>query len=131
MQATANAFATRLSGYGGPLPASQLDLPASLDKLLSSESCRLVAVVLPQDSRFSGFRLQASDSKNDGDCPGDRPCPIGNAQWLFEPGVTEGTGAKIVYSVFRNSSDIYDRSATLTVYFVPPRNWPAVDQQTD
>jgi hypothetical protein len=119
-----NAQGDRLAGYGGPLPETIPDLAPELQPLLSG-SCRLVAVVLPQGARFTGFRFQASDQRDGGDCLGDQECAVGSARWLFNPGIAKSSGATVVFSDFQNTGPTRERTATLIAYFIPPGSWIA------
>jgi hypothetical protein len=123
MQSVADADGVRLADYAGSLLATT-KVPASLEKSLGGSSCQLLAVVLPRGARFSGFRLQAGDRDGGDDCLTSLRCPVGEARWLFVPAAVPSDGATIVYSVFNNESETRDRVATLTAYFVPPREWP-------
>jgi hypothetical protein len=121
----------RLDGYWGPVPSDGIALPESLAELLRDHSCRLMAVVLPRGARFAGFRLQATDAGGNGDCSAGRSCPIGDAEWLFEPSDIEEGGATIVFSVFRNAAATVTRTATMTVYFAPGVEWLESRETTD
>jgi hypothetical protein len=123
LRGVAAAEGEKLEGYWGPLPATGLEIPDTLAELLGDNSCRLMAVVLPRGSRYAGFRLQARDNSGDGDCSGERPCPIGDARWMFEPSDIEASGTTIVFSVFRNTATAVERTAAMTVYFVPGADW--------
>lgn len=106
----------RLARYGGPLPDS-------LARLDLGPSCRLVAAVLPEESRFSGFRFEVIGPRGRGECRGAGACEIGEASWLFDAQVRSGAGATFVYSVFENLSPNERRKAVLTAYFLPPGDW--------
>ena len=112
----------RISGYVGPLPAADTDLPPDTRELLSG-ACRLVAIVLPEGARFTGYRFQASDDSDGGDCLADQECAIGSARWLFDPGIARSAGPTVGFSVFDNRSESDPRTATLIGYFVPPGGW--------
>lgn len=132
MRDVAAVSSTPLAAFAGPLPAD-LDRPplslasgparGTLARYLSgSESCRLVAIVIPAGGSFAGFRLEAHDQRGSGDCTGDQECEILDARFLFRPAVARGEGATIVYSVFENTGPEL-RRAEMTGFFLPPAGW--------
>ena len=100
----------------------------SLGSYLTRDAgCRILAVALPAGARFSGFRFEAFDGTDGGDCVAGQPCAIGEADWLANPKIIRGAQRTIVWSVFRNGAVGRQRLARFTTYFVPPASWrPAV-----
>ena len=94
--------------------------------LTAGAGCRILAVALPTGARFSGFRFEAFDGTDGGDCVAGQPCPIGEANWLANPKIIRGAGRTIVWSVFHNEAAGRERLARFTAYFVPPTSWRPV-----
>jgi hypothetical protein len=83
-----------------------------------------VALVLPADARFVGYRYEALDGWGGGDCVADKVCAVGDGHWLGHP--TIDTGARtVVWGVFANASAERTRRARLTVYFRPGQGFVA------
>lgn len=132
MRDVAAVASDQLGNFSGPLPLDLDTLPLAAAAvaarntlapyLESSASCRFLAVVVPQGGRFLGFRFEARDADASGDCTGERECEIGQARFLFSPGIARGTGASIVYSLFENTSSAA-RTARLTGFFLPASGW--------
>ena len=78
--------------------------------------------MIPKGGHFTGFRFEASDAGATGDCTGEEECEIGQAKFLFSPGVARGMGASIVYSLFENTGNEL-RTGRLSGFFVPARGW--------
>lgn len=97
---------------------------ASIGAYLTADSgCRILAVALPAGSRFRGFRFEAFDGTEGGDCVAGQPCPIGEADWLLNPKIIRGAQRTLVWSVFSNQAAGRQRLARFTAYFVPPAGW--------
>ncbi len=123
-----------LADYGGnalsPAVLGRLDgdtraaVDAHLDALLDPGSpCRLLALALPAGARLSGFRYEAFEDGEGGDCLGDQPCPIGDSRWLAGPGIERGEGATLLWAVFENRSSSNARLARFIGYFAPSGGW--------
>ncbi len=89
----------------------------------TTDSCRILAVAIPRNAKFQGFRYEAADDAGQADCVGDKDCPIGDSRFLDNPGIERGREVTVVYSVFENRSTERQRRARLTVYFVPASGW--------
>jgi hypothetical protein len=100
-------------GYAGPV-----EVPA----VGASGSCAVVAIVLPGDAKFIGYRYEAADGWGSGDCLGDQPCKVGQGRWLGHPTIEKGERT-IVWGVFVNGSPDRVRRARLTGYFRPGSRW--------
>ncbi len=85
----------------------------------TASSCRLVSVSLPRGARFAGFRYEAFDGADGGDCQAQQDCPLGDARWPSYPVIERGRVSTVVYAVFENRSPDRPRRARMTVYFVP------------
>ncbi len=118
-----------LRTFYGPLgsrtlqPATQrfgTELATEVDRLvapLQEGSCQVLVAVLPAAARFSGYRYEARDFSAGGDCLPDQDCPIGQAQWLGNPGIVRGEGFTLIWATFANRSADRIRHPRLTVYF--------------
>ncbi|HEV8239003.1 MAG TPA: hypothetical protein VGS57_06515 [Thermoanaerobaculia bacterium] len=102
------------SGYAGPVTAP---VPAG-------SSCAVVAIVLPGDARFVGYRYEAVDGWGGGDCVAEQPCTIGDSHWQGHPVIERGQRT-VIWSVFVNSSRDRARRGRLTTYFRPGPSWRA------
>ncbi len=103
-------------GYAGPVA---VPMPAG-----SPRSCGVVAIVLPSDARFVGYRYEAIDGWGGGDCIAGQPCQIGGAQWEGHPLIERGERT-VVWGVFANGSPDRARRGRLTAYFRPGPGWSA------
>jgi hypothetical protein len=103
-------------GYAGPV---SVPLPSG-----SPASCAVVAIVLPADARFVGYRYEAVDGWGGGDCLAGQPCAISGAQWEGHPTIERGERT-VVWSVFANASPERTRRGRLTAYFRPAPEWAA------
>lgn len=126
--------APALAEYGGnalaPAVLAWLDgdgraaIEARFEPLLDATSpCRLLAIALPAGARMSGFRYEAFENGQGGDCLGDQPCPVGDGRWLASPGIERGEGATLLWAVFENRSATSSRLARFIGYFAPPSGW--------
>ncbi|MCP4201909.1 MAG: hypothetical protein GY769_08245 [bacterium] len=132
MSDVAAAASDQLASFTGPMPLALQQLPLAAATtaarntlapyLEPTVSCRFLAVVLPQGGRFTGFRFEAFEGEAGGDCTGEQECEIGQARFLFSPGIARGTGASIVYSLFQNTGGAV-RTARLTAFFLPAAGW--------
>ncbi len=132
MRDVAAAASDRLGGYSGPLPLDPTAIPLALSTeaarntlapyLQPSSPCRLLAAVIPQGARFTGFRFEASDSSGQGECAGSGECEIGQARFAFSPGIARGLGASIVYTLFENTGGSV-RTARMSGFFIPASDW--------
>ncbi len=128
----ADAASEQLADFSGPLPLDLAVFPLSAASVAArntlapylepTASCRFLAVVVPENGRFTGFRFEARDANTSGTCIGDEECEIGQARFLFSPGIARGAGASIVYSVFENTGGA-SRIARLTGFFLPTSGW--------
>jgi hypothetical protein len=84
----------------------------------------VVAVVLPADARFVGYRYEALDGWGGGDCVADQPCTIGDSRWLGHPTIERGERT-VIWATFANASRDRARRARLTAYFRPGPSWHA------
>jgi hypothetical protein len=124
-----------LSGYVGPvaeassgdaLAVAETEISQAVrqqlaDRLGTTNSCRVVAVVLPKSVRFAGFRFEAFDERGGGgECTLDGGCPLPGARWLANPVVQRGPSATVVWALFENTTTEGSRLAQLKVYFRPP-----------
>ena len=124
----AAAASEQLASFSGPLPLDLAVFPLSVSStaarntlaayLEPTASCRFLAVVVPKDGQFTGFRFEASDANARGICTGEEECEIGQAKFLFSPGIARGAGASIVYSVFENTGSA-TRFARMMAFFLP------------
>jgi len=62
-----------------------------------------------------GFRFEAWDAEDGGDCLAGEPCPIGEARWPTVPGIASGENATVIYAWFENQAS-RPRWARLTAY---------------
>jgi hypothetical protein len=105
----------------GPVTPAAVDLlPAELGARIESlaaapPGCVLLAVSLPATARFVGFRFEAWDDQDGGDCLAGEACPIGQAQWPTVPGIVRGKTATVIYAWFENNAE-RARWARLTAY---------------
>ncbi|MDX1630782.1 MAG: hypothetical protein R3234_02885 [Thermoanaerobaculia bacterium] len=91
---------------------------SALGELLFPKSaCRLLAILLPADAEFTGFRYEARGVDGRGDCLPERECPIGSARWLGVPDRIREQGREVVFGLFLNTSPNRERHPRLTVYF--------------
>ncbi|MBZ0114247.1 MAG: hypothetical protein K8J08_17425 [Thermoanaerobaculia bacterium] len=118
-----------LKGFFGPLSSSRL--VAATDRLSSTTgervrellapfeegSCQVMVAILPASARFTGYRYEARDFAAGGDCLPDQDCPIGDAQWLGNPGIVRGEGFSAFWTTFSNRSQDRARHPRLSVYF--------------
>ncbi len=128
----AAAASEQLADFSGPLPLDLAVFPLSAASLAArntlapylepTASCRFLAVVVPERGRFTGFRFEARDANASGTCSGEEECEIGQARFLFSPGIARGAGASIIYSVFENTGDS-ERIARMTGFFLPTSGW--------
>jgi hypothetical protein len=95
-------------GYAGPVVAP---VPAG-------SPCSVVAIVLPGDARYVGYRYEAVDGWGGGDCVAEKPCAIGSGHWLGHPTIERGQRI-VVWAVYVNQSAERSRRARLTAYFRP------------
>ncbi|HVS66767.1 MAG TPA: hypothetical protein VMT85_25050, partial [Thermoanaerobaculia bacterium] len=86
-------------------------------------SCPLVAVVLPENARYVGFRYAAGERSGMAECPPGQGCLIGEAAWQGNPEILEAGAVKLVWARFENASAQRQRMPRLTVYFEPARTW--------
>ncbi|HXT50187.1 MAG TPA: hypothetical protein VN811_04050 [Thermoanaerobaculia bacterium] len=100
------------AGYAGPVTAP---VPAG-------SACAVVAIVLPADARFIGYRYEALDGWGSGDCVADQPCTIGESRWLAHPTIERGERT-VIWATFANASRDRARRARLTAYFRPSTAW--------
>ena len=131
-----------LAGYVGPLLETSsgnliAGLPSDARALVTRDllpytspgaSCQALVVLLPEGTRFTGYRYEARGAGDGGDCLADQDCPIGEARWRGHPEVVkatseEGYGGSAVLAVFDNRSRTLERTALLIVYFRAPRDW--------
>ncbi len=132
MRDVAASASGQLADFSGPLPLDLAVFPLSTASLAArntltpylepTASCRFLAVVVPQEGRFTGFRFEALDANTAGTCTGEEECEIGQARFLFSPGIARGTGASIIYSIFENTGGTA-RIARMTGFFVPASGW--------
>lgn len=128
----ADAASEQLGDFSGPLPLDLAVFPLSAASVAArntlapylepTASCRFLAVVVPERGRFTGFRFEARDANASGTCTGEEECEIGQARFLFSPGIARGAGASIVYSVFENTGGT-SRTARMTGFFLPTSGW--------
>ncbi len=93
------------------------------DPELVGPSCPLLAVVLPEQARFLGFRLLAGEGAVREDCAGPSESATPSAQWQALPRLQSAAGLRIVWARFRNTSPSAARAGELRVYFEPPSGW--------
>lgn len=80
-------------------------------------SCQLLAILLPRSVRYLGYRYEAEDNRQSGDCAADSNCTIGEARWRGHPTLERRADGTLVMAVFENRSAQAPRIARLTAYF--------------
>ncbi len=137
VETLARRLGSALQDYAGPLlmdhqdpvlerltTEDRVDLERSIGVFLGPESsCRLLIVAMPGRARISGFRYEALEDGSGADCPGDQPCPIGDARWLANPGIERSAGATLAWALFENTSADAERLGRMTGYFSPAGGW--------
>lgn len=104
--------------------ALEQELRGLLDPVAGEEtSCPVVAVVLPENSRYVGFRYAAGQRSGMAECPPGQGCLIGEAAWRGNPEILGAGAVKLVWARFENASAQRQRMPRLTVYFAPARTW--------
>ena len=113
-------FTGQLLGHVAPVALDHVpdDVAERIRALTAAPAgCQLVAVVLPAQARFVGFRFEAWDASDGGDCLAAEPCPIGEARWPTVPAIARGEEATVIYAWFENQAK-RARWARLTAYHV-------------
>lgn len=103
------------AGYAGPAAVLTGGQPPS-------SPCRVVAVVIPADAEFIGYRYEVFEGDKRGDCAADQPCSTPQARWHGQPRVERGTRT-VVWGLFDNQSPLRERRGRLVVMFTPPPGW--------
>ncbi len=103
-------------GYVGPVSVA----PSAA----TPGGCTVVALTLPADARFVGYRYEAADGWGSGDCVADQPCAVGDAHWLGHPTIERGART-VIWGVFVNGSAERVRRARISAYFQPAAGWHA------
>jgi hypothetical protein len=102
MQSTPNAIAgSEFGTYAGP----------------DGGSCQVLAILLPRGARYLGYRYEAEDNRQTGDCAADADCTIGEARWRGHPTLERRTDGTVVIAGFENRSAQAPRIGRLTAYF--------------
>jgi hypothetical protein len=124
------AIGDRLAGFYGPLVDSELrdllslappdvrhDVTATLGPLTAEDgACRVLAVLLPNDTELAGFRYEVRDVDGVADCLPGQECPQAAARWPGNPGRIELAGRTLIWTLFLNESPDRQRHPRLTVY---------------
>lgn len=123
-------LALRVGPELGGAPVALLSLaapiPAALDPYVASgSSCHALAVLLPSELRYSGYRYEVRDRNDGGDCQAGDECRIGQCRWSGHPVSKKTSAGTLVYGVFDNDSTTEPRTALFIVYFQPPKGWRA------
>lgn len=103
--------------FAGGAPS---ELAAFLDP---SSSCQLLAVAVPSEIKYTGYRFAARDANDGGDCQAAEECGIGEARWSGHPNLVRTADATVVWALFDNRSRTLPRQPILIVYLNPPRGW--------
>jgi hypothetical protein len=119
----AEAGGSNLAGDPAPLAFSGT-VPAEIAPYLDpASSCQLMAVSLPPETKYTGYRYAVRDSTNGGDCQAGEECTLGEARWSGHPGLIKTDHGTLVWGLFENSSRTQDRQALFIVYLQPERGW--------
>jgi hypothetical protein len=125
----ATSIQPALAAMAGNTTPDTADYAGALSALVGEgepiAACGVVGVVIPNGSRYVGYRYEIFDGSSRGECVADRPCTLGQARWLGHPRIERGGGRTIIWGVFENGTADRHRRARLTVFFVPPPEWPA------
>ncbi|MCB1056007.1 MAG: hypothetical protein KDD11_10930 [Acidobacteria bacterium] len=122
----------RMAADAGPAPSGApvalfshaAALPAELDSVTAAgSSCQVLAVLLPKDLRYTGYRYEVRDRNDGGGCQAGDECTLGQCRWSGHPALKKTTAGTLVYGVFDNDSTTEPRTALFIVYFEPPKGW--------
>jgi hypothetical protein len=110
--------------FGAVQPTAAERVPAAVREALSAATrippgCGLAAVALPARARFVGFRYEAFDGRESGDCLAGEECPVAGAFWPAVPGIVRGAGSTLIWAWFENHAEGRSREGRLTAYYVP------------
>ena len=116
----ARAAAKTLQAASAAAPGSDFSTYAGP----ATGSCQVLAILLPRGVRYLGYRYEAEDNRQSGDCAADADCTIGEAGWRGHPTLERRADGTLVVAVFENRSAQAPRIARLTAYFRTPAARP-------
>lgn len=111
--AAARAAAQRLQPAPATLAGSEYGTYAGPE----GGSCQVLAILLPRGVRYLGYRYEAEDNRQTGDCGADADCTIGEARWRGHPTLERRADGTLVIAGFENRSAQAPRIGRLTAYF--------------
>ncbi|MDY7095505.1 MAG: hypothetical protein SX243_21215, partial [Acidobacteriota bacterium] len=119
----AEAAGPNLASDPAPLAFSDT-VPAEIAPYLDpAASCQLLAVSLPPETKYTGYRYAVRDANDGGDCQAGEECSLGEARWSGHPGLIKTDHGTVVWALFENSSRTQARQALFIVYLQPEQGW--------
>jgi hypothetical protein len=79
--------------------------------------CSVLRIALPAGMRFTAYRYEVQDGKDNLDCPTGQSCPNNIGRWPINPVLVRSPQGTIVLAPFESVPAERERRAVLTVYY--------------
>jgi hypothetical protein len=90
---------------GGEVPSG---LPAG---------CNVLRIAIPAGARYTAYRYEVQDGKDNLDCPTAQSCPNNTGRWPMDPVLLRSPQGTVILAPFESGPVDRERRAVLTVYF--------------